>query len=294
MANNNRQGVRRACLASLLGLAACAPSRPPRELELRFGVERDYGPFVFRDTDGAVKGLSIDILNALLPAARLRLSWSAPRPLAELLQWAEAGQIELLSSLRPTPERDSYLDFTAPYVEVPAVVVVRPGHGDGQLWRLNGRRVGVGRGYAIEAYVRRHYPGVHWQAYSEDSLSLQALMRHEVEAVVADLASVEHVRRRFKLPDQALRLVADLGYSYPLCFGFAKGRADVGERLERALEQLPRAQLRAILARWLPEQELGRVVVQPERERLRQVGLGSLGLAAAGGLWNWRRRQGQA
>lgn len=291
MANNKGYVARRACMASALAMVGCAPARPPRELDLRFGVERDYGPFVFRDVDGAVKGLSIDILKALLPAARLRLNWTEPRPLAELLQLAEAGQIELLSSLRPTPERDSYLDFTAPYVVVPAVVVVRSGHGDGQLWRLDGRRVAVGRGYAIEAYLRQHYPRVLWQPFTDDGVGLQALMRNEVEAVVADLASVEHARRQLHLPASALRLVADLGYSYPLCFAFSKGRADVGERLERALDALPRAQLRAVLARWLPERELGQVAVQPERERLRQLGLGSLSLAAVGGVWRWRRSQ---
>ncbi|MFO1250621.1 MAG: transporter substrate-binding domain-containing protein [Inhella sp.] len=285
---------RRTCLALLLGTAACVPARPPRELELRFGVERDYGPFVFRDTDGAVKGLSVDILRALLPAAHLRLRWSEPHALSELLQLAEAGQIELLSSLRPTPERDSYLYFTAPYVVVPAVVALRSGQGDGQLWRLTGRRVAVGRGYAIEAFVRRYYPRIEWQAYSDDGLSLQALMSGQVEALVADLASVEHARRRLRLQPGALQLVADLGYSYPLSFGYAKGRADIGERLEQALDALPHTQLRAILARWLPEGGLDQVAVQPEREQLRGVGLASLAAAGAGALWTWHLRRGAA
>lgn len=291
---DSKRTERRACLAMWLAGTACVPARAPRELELRFGVERDYGPFVFQDGDGQIKGLSIDILQALLPKAQLRLSWGAPRALAELLKQAEAGQLDLLSSLRPTPERSSYLDFSAPYVEVPAVVAVRAGQGDGQLWRLDGRRVAVGRGYAIEAFVRRHYPRVHWLAVSDDGAGLQTLMRNQVDAVVADLASVEHARRRLGLPDSALRLVADLGYSYPLCFGYSKGRADIGERLEQALNALPLAQLRGILARWLPEKELGRVAVQPVRERLRGLGVASLAAAGAGALWAWRRRRGLA
>ena len=36
---------------------------------------------------------------------------------------AQRGEVDLVSSLRPTPERAAYLAFTAPYVQVPAVRV---------------------------------------------------------------------------------------------------------------------------------------------------------------------------
>ena len=95
------------------------------EGEIRFAPEKDYGPFVYQTADGKVVGLSIDILEALKPGLDSPVQVLPPQSLAVILEAAKRGEVDLISSLRPTPERSAYLAFTSPYVQVPAVLVVR-------------------------------------------------------------------------------------------------------------------------------------------------------------------------
>ncbi len=57
------------------------------------------------------------------PSVRFALTTLPAQPLAAILDAAQRGEGDLVSSLRPTPERAAYLAFTAPYVQVPAVRV---------------------------------------------------------------------------------------------------------------------------------------------------------------------------
>lgn len=75
----------------------------------------DWKPYQFQDGDnGAVKGIDIDIIDAVLTAVGCRYSlrflpWK--RSLAEI----EAGILDLTGSASRTAEREKYAYFTSPY-----------------------------------------------------------------------------------------------------------------------------------------------------------------------------------
>jgi ABC-type amino acid transport substrate-binding protein len=267
------------------------PAEPP--LRLRVGVERDYGPFVFVDERGELRGLSVDILRAIATRAGLQLEWQPAAPLSQLLRRAERGELDLLTSLRATPERARYLGFGPAYVEVPAALLLRADSASvvAGLSALAGRKVGVGKGYAVESYVRTHFPAVQWEACNDDAEGLRRLMSQELEGLVADVASIEHVRRAQGVAADRLSLRADLGFSYALSFAFPKDRTDIGARLARAQQGMGVEAQREILQRWLPAGEVEAAVRQPTREGLRWLGVGLLGLAGVAGLVLLRRRR---
>ena len=216
----------------------------------RFAPEKDYGPFVYQDATGHIKGLSVDILAAVSRASGLQIDTLPAHNLAEILMLAERGEVDLISSLRPTPERARYLDFSRPYVSVPAGLVRREGDkGKGFLSDLPGRAVAVGKGYAVEAYVRDKYPAVQWVTVPDDVTGLRALLAGEVQGVVADIASVT-----FSVREQALHGVqvrGPVGFEYPLSFAYLKSRPDIGDALERGLRALRSDERDAVLQRWI-------------------------------------------
>lgn len=255
-------------------------------MTLRFAPEVDYGPFVFRAPDGSVQGLSVEILQRAARRAGLRLITLPPAALAENLAAVQRGEVDVLTSLRPTPERAQYLSFSPPYVRVPAVVVTLLNSAK-DLPALAGQPVAVGQGYAVEAHVRQRFPAVRWVAVPDDLQALQALHRHEVAAVVADVASVGFLMQRQGWTD--LRLGSPVGFDYPLSLAWRKDRPDIGAALERGLRAVPAAEREALLARWLPPQA---DVDQPasDRNRLMLIALALSLLGAAGWVWlRWRR-----
>lgn len=274
-----------AATLALVCAAAPALAAPP----VRFAPEKDYGPFVFETADGQVQGLSIDVLQALVPQLDVTLTTLPAQPMSAILDAARRGEVDLISSLRPTPERAAYLAFTAPYVQVPAVLVVRQSISPAQLSDLTGQRVAVGQGYAVESFVRQHHKGIDWQAVPDDLTALQGLLQGRYEGVVTDVASVSHAVRVHQL--QGVQVVQAVGFDYPLSFAYRKALGPLGAQLDAALLKLDPQTLRQIADRWIDAKALS--FEDPRRTGLRWAGL-ALALVAGAVLgWpqlcRWRR-----
>ena len=257
--------------------------------EVRFAPEADYGPFIFQQDDGQIAGLSLDFLQEISRQAGLTLNILPAKPLAEILADVAQGEVDVVSSLRPTAERAKYLGFTKPYVQIPAVVVGRSDSAQRlSLAALSGAKVAVGKGYAVEAFVRQSYPQINWQAVPSDGVALQQLLAGEVDAAVADIASVSFIVKQEAL--EGLQLGAAVGFDYPLSMAYRKDDEALGQALEAGLAAIEQPQRLAIINRWVPSDALAR----QEQPGLtpQTVGLFGLLLAAFLAAWAlWRRQR---
>lgn len=260
---------------------------------VRFAPEADYGPFVFADADGRVRGLSIDVLQGLLRDTGVELRMLPPAPLAEQLKRMQAGDADLISSLRPTVERSRYLLFTKPYVAVPAIVVARrdaagADRARSSLAAFEGRPVAVGRAYAVEAHVRARHPGVLWHAVPDDTVALRGVHDGRFDAAVVDAASAHHVIDREGLV--GLQGLGAVGFVYELSFAVPHRREDLLAWLEDRIARQPHAERQAIVDRWMPP--LGAEARPYQARQAAYAGLGLLAASAlvASALWLRRRR----
>lgn len=239
-----------AALSAALATAAQAqwpgPSQP-----VRVAPERDYGPFVFQRDDGAIDGLSIEMLALLQQRIGLTLQMLPARPLNDQLQALRQRDADLVSSLRATPERGAYALFTLPYVSVPAVLVKRAGEAERSLAAMSGEAIAVGQGYAVEPVMRQRYPRVAWQGVSDDAVALRGLAQRRYAAAVVDAASFAHVSRAQRL--EGLEVVGPVDFDYTLSFAVRSDWPELRDALDAAIRALPREQRQAVLRRWLVE-----------------------------------------
>lgn len=254
--------------------APAPPSAP-----VRFAPERDYGPFVFQNAAGGIEGLSVDMLKLVARYGRIELTMLEARSLSENLALARAGKVDLLSSLRPTPERAEFLAFSRPYVEVPAILVLRKDDAALTLDDLDARKVAVGKDYAVEDYVRQRYPRVLWTPAQDDAQALFWLRAGKVDAVVADAASVHHLR--VAADAGRLALGDEIGFRYALSFAVRKQDSALLERIEHGLALVSPRDRIALTARWLPASidQAG-----PRRQRGWWLGLGLMASGLVVGL----------
>lgn len=257
--------------SGLLAVVLALDGQPP----VRFAPERDYGPFVFQTGDGVVRGLSIDVLELVRRHTGLTWQTLPPRPLAEILLLAQAGQVDLISSLRPTPERSAYLAFTRPYVTVPVVLVTRAGDSGVELDSGRPYRIAVGAGYAVETHVRQRFGHILWQALPDDAAGLRALAAGQVDGVVADAASVSFLRRRLGLTK--LDLHGGVAFEYSLSLAYRRDLPWLGEVLERGLAAISHEERQVLLRRWIDAEALDATTDQRWRWTQR-VGLALLAL----------------
>jgi ABC-type amino acid transport substrate-binding protein len=279
-----------------LGAAEPAPPAGLPVLTVRFAPERDYGPFVFVDGDGVTRGLSVDLLELVRRRAALDIVVLPAAPLAQQLQAVRDGQADLLSSLRPTPERAADLVFTQPYVSVPAILLqrLRPDpselRGPAALQALAGQPVAVGEAYAVAGFVRQRFPDVKWVTVSDDVAAFRGVSEGRFAGAVMDEASAVFVQRQERLP--ALRSAGPIGFEYTLSFAVPRHREDLRSRIDAALLSIAPSDRRAIVERWTRSPDEPDPVSTALQRGSVKWGLGLIALAAVGGgvlgLRAWR------
>ena len=135
-------------------------SSPPRRVAIRFTTDSDYPPFHYYDEEGVLTGFNVDIARAIC----LELSVTCDiqvRRWEELLPTLRRGDTDaLIASHAITPALLAEFDVTDRYYFTPARFVGRRG---GKIpsnttpETLEGRRIGVVKGSAHEAYLKTFF-----------------------------------------------------------------------------------------------------------------------------------------
>ncbi len=216
---------------------------------VRVAPEANYPPFSFVQS-GAWQGMSSDFLRLIEDRLQLRFQVLAPQHLDAILKQAQAGSVDVVTSLKSTPERDKYLVFTPPYVQVPTAIITRSASAIG-AWPEDfiGKRVAVGTGYGVQRFLERAYPGVALTLVADDLDGLHKLAFSEVDAVIMDVASASYFIEHEKIT--GLRVHSDFEYVYELSFGVRKDWVLLRDVLSKTLQEIPEAEKQAILAKWI-------------------------------------------
>lgn len=139
----------------MLAGSGCAVAPTPTNpwSEIRFGVEADVPPFEYRDEQGNLRGLDIELGNALCTELNARCVW-VDQPYATNIAALQANLFDAIMPMTATPPRRETVDFTDPLYALESRLVVRAGSNLlPEPNSLRGKRVGVLRGTSREAFA---------------------------------------------------------------------------------------------------------------------------------------------
>jgi diguanylate cyclase (GGDEF)-like protein len=218
---------------------------------LLFAPERDFPPFSFVDSQGQHRGLSADVLDLVQEHTGLKFQAVAAGDRSNNLDRLKRREVDLLTSLRPTAEREQFIAFTSAYVSSPAVVLRRRAdHRAGDLSDMGGQRLAVDRHSATEDFIRRSYPEVVAVEVDVAAQGLRDLATGVVDACAVNLATASYVIERDRLG--GLRVAGETGYFSTLTLGYRKDWPMLGRVLEKGLAQISEAERATMIARWIP------------------------------------------
>ena len=251
-----------------------------------FAPERDFPPFSFVDSQGQHRGLSADVLDLVQAHTGLKFQAVAAGDRASNLDRLKRREVDLLTSLRPTAQREQSIAFTSAYVSSPAVVLRRRGdHRAGDLAAMKGERVAVDRSSATETFVHDTYPDVTLVEVDVAAQGLRDLVFGDVDACAVNLATASYLIERDRLG--GLRVAGETGYFSTLALGYRKDWPMLGRVLEKGLAQISEAERAQMIARWIPLTDIA-WWQRPEVQRV--LGAASIGTGLLmGGLLLWNR-----
>ena len=218
--------------------------------QLRLGVDRDWPPYEFIDTDEQYQGLAADYVRLIEQRLPITLRPAPAQNWSEVLADARTGKLHLLPSLMATPERQQYLTFTRPYLDFPIVILSQEqGPQPRRLRELQGLRVAVVDSYATHELLRDKHPELRLWPRPNVAAALQALASGQADAMVGDLASSVWHLRQLKL--DGIIISGQTPYRYQLAMAVPKDQAILADILDKLLAELTPSEIADIQQRWV-------------------------------------------
>lgn len=179
---------------TLLSAAGCAVAPAPESpwREIRFGVEADVPPFEYRNAQGELVGLNIELGNALCAALDARCVW-VEQPYATNLAALQAGRFDAIMPMTATAARRELVDFTHDLYALQSRLVAPKGSNLlPTAQALKGKRVGVLAGTSREAFALTRWgtQGVIVRSFGLNTDLIRSLQAGEIDATLQNTVEI--------------------------------------------------------------------------------------------------------
>ncbi len=216
---------------------------------IRLGVDYNWAPLEFIDSNGKYKGISSDYMAVF--SEQLGIDFIEPKktPWTEVLSKVKEKSLDLIPILMRTSEREKYLNFTKPYLSFPTVIFNRRDSGlltgvDG----LIGAKVASVEGYSIVKQLRRDHPDVALKLYPDVRSALHAVSTGEVDAFIGSLPVGSYTIGQEGLSN--LQVAAETEYTYEFGIGVRDDWPELIGILNKAIDTMDYGLKNDILRRW--------------------------------------------
>lgn len=196
-------------------------------VRVKVGIETNYRPFVFYEQKQA-KGISIELLDRIGKKTGIIFEIGMVDELPELIDALKLGKIQVITSLKKTPERKEQIIFTEPYIVVSANLYYFP-----ESVNYPEHIIGVGKGFALEKYLREKYPSSKIVTYSDDNEVFKALVRREITS-----AAMDELAYRLVLRPETPVIKQPLDFTYELSFALPKEYEYLRNVMNKAIKEI--------------------------------------------------------
>ncbi|MDQ5930855.1 MAG: hypothetical protein QG674_19 [Patescibacteria group bacterium] len=214
-----------------------------------------YPPFVFASSGSKreIKGFSVEYFNLIAKKLDIKVSFSEPAPLDQILSGARERNEGVILSLTPTEEREEYLYFTDSYYSTPAVIVARKDFSQNKkvitLSDFENKKIAVGSFYAVHSYIDVNYSKIKPILVPDDQIGLQKLLLGEVDALVMDFASFSYYTANDVL--SYVKIIGRTGFDYKHSIAVPKSSPELVLILNEGLKSVSEAERQVLINKWM-------------------------------------------
>ena len=160
--------------------------------EIVVSLNRGYPPFSMI-IDKQLRGLDVDLANLMADYLGVKVRFIRPETYDQQIPKLLAGESDIIiAAMTRTVRRGLKVSFTAPYFEVSQAALARrdllPAQADSyfDLLEIEDLKLGVKGGTTHETFARELFPSDAVRRYPTAAAAAEALIKGEVDAMVAD------------------------------------------------------------------------------------------------------------
>ncbi len=171
-----------------------------------FVSQADYPPFEFRQKDGSMDGISIELARWMTTELGIQTRFES-MPFQEAQQAVLAGSADVITSLFFSEKRAERFSFSEPFVDVPASIFVKADRPDiAGLADLTGKRIAIQRGDYARDFLESK--GIRFDLVATDSFAeaTEAVLSDRADALIGDEQIVLYYLYRNRLTEWAKKV----------------------------------------------------------------------------------------
>ena len=159
------------------------------------GIDRAFPPFGAITDNQQYIGFTADIMQMI--SYRLGFTFYIEKEASweETIELAKKGQIDMIAALVDTPQRRDYLQFTAPFIKTPTIIIndgLKNGY-VGSLEKLKGKRVAIEKGSYAAGEIKRKYPQIKLVPVENTSMALSLVAIGDADAYVGNAVTASFI-----------------------------------------------------------------------------------------------------
>lgn len=209
-----------------------------------WAVEDNRPPYIFVE-GGNIKGLSVEYLDLISKKTGLKFKPVRTTTFFNSIEALRKGEVDLMTSLRPTPERAQFMSFTPPIAY----------NGGVFLFRVNTLprsplTTGIRKGEAVKEYLAARFPDMRIVEVEDDEESLALLQKGLLDGSVMDGGSADYLAKRSTVKVRQ----AIINFDYPYSYGYRKDDHVLGSIMTKAIAAIPSKDKTKLNSKWLVEE----------------------------------------
>ncbi|SDU98878.1 transporter substrate-binding domain-containing protein [Pseudomonas mucidolens] len=214
-------------------------------------INETFAPLTFLDSEGRLRGITADLLELIRLRTGLRFEVHNTRSVNEMIQQIETGRADIIAAILPSPERESRLNFSRPYLENSYVLLTRKEPGaPSSLEQLAGKHLAVTEGNPVVSYLRREFPQIILQEVSDTFKATEMLAQEQVEGAVNSLVVANYFLSSHVFKNN-LQISSSIGTELAsFSLATSRGATELNSILDKALLSIAPDELGVINSRW--------------------------------------------
>ena len=216
---------------------------------IRLAPTPDYRPAEWFDEEGNYLGISSDYMDELESLLDIEFEIVQTGSWTENLSMLQGREVDMFPLAAETKDRLAYARFTEPYLNFPAVILVRSGDEGLDMDSLQGKRVAVSKGYASQRYLENNHPLLKLVPVQSAREGLFAVSSGSVAAFISDYASVSYVIENEGISN--VRVDGESGFVFQMGCAVRSDWPELVGILQKGLDAISSERRKEITNRWV-------------------------------------------
>jgi signal transduction histidine kinase len=253
---------------------------------VRVGITPEWAPFSYFTPDGRAVGIDIDVLNLISERTGLKFKILQFDSWDNALRVAKTGELDLVTGIAKTPEREKFFQFTRPYYQSAVVIVSRENdHRFTDVSILRNAVVAMPRKHITTLALRKRLPSVRMILTDTQPECFALVANKKADATVVNLFIASHFLNNH--PTAKLQISGAIPeFDFPLRLGVRRDHTLLPSILDKALGSISQREFDDITSRQLLFGLQGTQRAALMRKWIIQILIAAAVIGSALTLWN--------